>query len=114
MTDGGHRGDRVVEQVDHCALQRFAIDRDERNRGVERERELDVRMRRAEIRDGLAGERVEVTGDRVQMRHPRERRELIDQPLQILDFADDGSRAFLDQRRFDSRTRAELAPKPFS
>src|SRR5882757_6231309 len=73
MRDGGRGGDGVIEQVDQRALHRLAIDRDQRNSGVQRNREIDVRIGFAKIGYGLARERVDIAGHRIQMRHPRER-----------------------------------------
>jgi len=78
---GGHRyerrrvaqADSVIEQVDQRTLHRLTIDWNQRNCRVEGNREIDIGIGFAKIGDGLARERVDITGHRIQMRHPRER-----------------------------------------
>src|SRR6266849_3579624 len=109
MRDGGRGGDRVIEQVDQRALHRLAIDWDQRNRRVQRNLELNIGIGFAKIGDGLVRERVDIAGHRIQMRHPRERGELVDQGFQILNLANNDAGAFLDQSGFGAGPRAELA-----
>ena len=51
----------------------------------------------------------------LRLRHPREGRKFVDQPLQVLDLADDGVRAFVNQPRVafgDARATGGAAVRP--
>ena len=54
----------------------------------------------------------EIGRHRPRRRHARELRELVDQPLQRLDLADDRLRALVDERLGGRRRRREMAPQP--
>src|SRR5215469_14485454 len=63
--------------------------------------------------DGFLDERVEISRNRVEMRHPGEGGKFSDQALEMLHLADDGSRAFLEELDIAVRVGidVELAPQ---
>ena len=63
-------------------------------------------------RQRLVQERVQVGRYRARGRHARELRELVHQPLERLDFADDRRRAFVDERTRRLGRLREMASEP--
>jgi len=94
---GRRRADGIVEQVYHRAFHgpRESIGIN----GISRSRsslKSTLGFASRKFRHSFARQRVHVVRHRIQMRHPRERRKFIDQPLQIFDFANDRLGAFFD------------------
>ena len=63
-------------------------------------------------RQRVGDELVQIGRHRARRRHPRELRELVDQPLQRFDLADDRARALVDERAGARRRVGEMAAQP--
>ncbi len=101
--------DGVVDQVHEHALDLVGIDADERERRIVARVNPHVAEKAVVQRQRVVQEHMEVDRDRTRGRHPRELRELVDEPLQGVDLGDDGARAFRHQRLRGSRRRTEVA-----
>ena len=94
-----HRLDGVVHEVDDDAADLLRIDADTfGSASAKCAPELDVGEEPLIERQRVVQQRVQVGRHGARRRHARELRELVDQPLQRLDLADDRRRALLDQR----------------
>ena len=106
------RGDSVVDQVYHDALDLVRIDSHGWQSALERALECDVLEQPVVEPQRVGQQRVEIDRHRPRRRQPREVRELVDQSLESLHLSDDGCRALIDEGPGLCRRARQVATDP--
>ena len=107
-----HGLDGVVHEIDDDAPDLLLIDADLGQPVGEVAPEFDLGEESLIERQRLVQERVQVGRHGTRRRHARELRELVHQPLERLDLADDRRRALIDERARRLGRLREMAPEP--
>src|SRR5271166_2436299 len=92
---GGSRNP-VVDQIDDRPFERITIERDSWQGWIQLERKLNLIVAFAEERGHFLRKRIQISRDQGQLRHPRKRREFVNQMLEAFDLANNRSSAFFD------------------